>query len=449
MLLDPKWLMRMNRAVPRYTSYPTAPQFRPVEERIYQDHLQKASNKPLSIYIHLPFCRTMCLFCGCSTVLNRKPERQTAYLESLFREIELAAIHLQNPIVSQLHLGGGTPTSLSGIEFEALMEKLQDHFSFAPDAELSIEIDPRTVYADEGEKLALLKRLGFNRVSFGVQDLDPKVQEAVKRRQTEEMSQKTFERARELGFQGINIDLIYGLPFQTVLSFAKTVEAISSWKPDRVALFSYAKVPWLKKHQNAIAEHTLPTTEEKFSIYIKAREIFLERGYMAIGMDHFSLKTDSLSVGFSEGRLYRNFQGYSLSLAENMIGFGMSSIGFLEGAYFQNHKELESYQARLKENRLPAALGLVLSPEDQLRRWVIQELMCRFQVDKKVCETLFSIDFDDHFRRAPLEPLKNQCLLEETENSLIATPLGCLMIRLIASAFDAYLAEQSRYSKLV
>lgn len=449
MLLDPKWLMRMNRAVPRYTSYPTAPQFRPIEESLYQEYLHKASEKPLSVYIHIPFCRTMCLFCGCSTVLNRKPERQAAYLDTLLTEIDLAAKYLKAPLITQLHLGGGTPTSLRIDEFETLMQKLQEHFPFASDAELSIEIDPRTVYADEGEKLCALKRLGFNRVSFGVQDLDPKVQEAVKRRQTEEMSQKTFEMARGIGFQGINIDLIYGLPFQTISSFTKTAAAIASWQPDRIALFSYAKVPWLKKHQRAIAENTLPTTEEKFGIYVKAREAFLKNGYTAIGMDHFSLKTDSMSAGFLDGKLHRNFQGYSLNLAENMIGFGMSSIGFLEGAYFQNHKELEGYQSFLETRRLPAALGLVLSFEDKLRRWVIQELMCRFRVDKKECEKLFSINFDEHFQNCPLLPLKEEGLLEETEDSLTATPLGCLMIRLIASAFDAYLAESSCYSKLV
>ncbi|HAB98375.1 MAG TPA: hypothetical protein DCE71_00965 [Parachlamydiales bacterium] len=312
-----------------------------------------------------------------------------------------------------------------------------------------MEIDPRTVYSDQGEKLRALKRLGFNRVSFGVQDLDPKVQEAVKRRQSEEMSRKTFEMARELAFDGINIDLIYGLPFLTLSTFTRTVEVISSWKPDRIALFSYAKVPWLKKHQNAIPEETLPSTEEKFAIYTKARKLFIEKGYTAIGMDHFALNTDSLSEGYYSGKLYRNFQGYSLNLAENMIGLGMSSIGFVEQAYFQNHKDLEAYGASLEAHRLPVAHGLVLSPEDRLRRWVIQELMCRFQVDKKQCSSLFSIDFDSHFQNSPLTPLKEEGLLEETDDKLLPTPLGRLLIRLVASAFDAYLTTSSTYSKLV
>lgn len=449
MEINPNQLVRLNRGVPRYTSYPTAPQFRPIEESTYQKHLLAASFKPLSIYIHIPFCKSMCLFCGCSVVLNRKPENQTAYLDALLQEIDLASLYLKRSPVSQLHLGGGTPTSLTIQEFEKLMQKLHDHFFFLPDAEISIEIDPRTVYSDGGEKLRALKKLGFNRVSFGVQDLDPQVQEAVKRRQTEEMSRITFETAREVGFRGINIDLIYGLPFQTAASFTKTVDVISSWRPDRVALFSYAKVPWLKKHQNAIPEHTLPSTEEKFAIYVKARELFLQRGYVAIGMDHFSLKEDSISVGFKEGRLYRNFQGYSLELAENMIGFGMSSIGFVEGAYFQNIRDLQDYKLHLETGHLPVSLGLVLSPEDHLRRWVIQELMCRFELDKRECERLFFINFDTHFHEVNLQPLIEEGLLEETAGKLIATPLGCLFIRLIASAFDAYLAQQAAHSKLV
>lgn len=449
MQIDPNWLVKLNRAVPRYTSYPTALQFYPIEESTYQAHLLKSSQKPLSVYIHIPFCKTMCLFCACSTVLNRKPERQTAYLDALLKEMDLKARFLKKSPISQLHLGGGTPTSLTIEEFEQLMEKLHEHFIFLPDAEISIEIDPRTVYADGGAKLKALKRLGFNRVSFGVQDLDPKVQEAVKRRQTEEMSQKTFEMAKELGFQGINIDLIYGLPYQTLSSFTKTAETISSWSPDRIALFSYAKVPWLKGHQKAIKEETLPSTEEKFAIYAKAREIFLENGYTAIGMDHFCRKEDSLSLGYEAGKLYRNFQGYSLHLAENMIGFGMSAIGFVEEAYFQNHKELEEYHSALKADLLPVAHGLILSAEDRLRRWVIQELMCRFRVDKRECERRFLIDFDSHFQNCPLQPLKDEGLLEETQDWLIATPLGKLLIRLIASAFDAYLTHAGRHSKLV
>ena len=448
MQIDAKWLAKWNRPVPRYTSYPTAPQFKPVDETIYKQHLVKSGAKPISLYIHIPFCRSMCLFCGCSVVLNRKPERQAAYLDLLLKEIEWVGKEVKGP-VSQLHLGGGTPTSLTIAEFEMLMAALQRHFVFEAGAERSIEIDPRTVYADGGEKLKALKRLGFNRVSFGVQDLDPRVQEAVKRRQSEEMSRKTFEMAREMAFDGINIDLIYGLPFQTVASFTKTAETLASWKPDRIALFSYAKVPWLKPHQTAIAEETLPSTEEKFEIYVRARKTFMERGYTAIGMDHFSLHDDSMSVGYRERKLYRNFQGYSLNLAENMIGLGITSIGFVEQAYFQNKKEIADYEGSLAHGRLPVGFGLVLSEEDRLRRWVIQELMCRFELDKTECKKLFSIDFDDHFKECKLDAFKEEGLLEETDAKITATPLGHLVIRLIASAFDAYLTDSGKYSKLV
>ena len=446
--IDPNDLAKWNRPVPRYTSYPTAPQFKGVDELLYKEHLAKAGSKPLSLYIHIPFCRSMCLFCGCSVILNRNPERQAAYLDWLIQEIEWVSREVRGQ-VSQLHLGGGTPTSLNIFEFERLMEALQRSFRFQSGAEISIEIDPRTVYSDGGEKLKALKRLGFNRVSFGVQDLDPKVQEAVKRRQSEEMSRVTFEMARELGFNGINIDLIYGLPFQTVESFSKTVKTLASWRPDRVALFSYAKVPWLKSHQKAIPEETLPKANEKFEIYVLARQLFMERGYSAIGMDHFSLANDSLSIGYREGKLQRNFQGYSLNLAENMVGLGVTSIGYVEGAYFQNGKTLEEYRASLEAGRLPVQRGLVLTEEDHLRRWVIQELMCRFELDKGKFQKLFEVSFDDHFKECELDSLKQDGLLEETTEKLIATPLGRLMIRLIAAAFDAYLTGSGNYSKSI
>lgn len=449
MFVSPQVLMRLDRAVPRYTSYPTAVQFHSMDESVYKEHLSKIGAEPISLYIHVPFCRSMCLFCGCSVVLNRRPEHQSAYVEDLLQEIRLVAELVKKAPVSQLHFGGGTPTSLNSAEFEQIFSLLRSSFDFTEGAELSIEIDPRTVYADGGEKLRLLRRLGCNRVSFGVQDLDPKVQEAVKRRQSKEMSLQTFEMARSLGFEGINLDLIYGLPFQTVESFTKTVVEISSWKPDRIALFSYAKVPWLKKHQQAIPEETLPTTEEKFAIYAQARSLFLAHGYTAIGMDHFSLSEDSLSLGYREGKLYRNFQGYSLHLANHMIGLGVSSVGFVGGAYFQNTKQLEQYAQCVKDRLLPVSRGVLLSDEDRLRHWVIQELMCRFEVDKKKCEQLFGIDFEEHFQKAPLQPLKDEGLLEETSDRLLATPLGHLFIRLIASAFDGYLTESSTYSKLI
>ncbi|HSX26425.1 MAG TPA: oxygen-independent coproporphyrinogen III oxidase [Chlamydiales bacterium] len=441
--IDPRLLAKWNRPVPRYTSYPTAPQFRAIDASVVEEKfsLFDKSKKPLSLYIHIPFCKTMCLFCGCSVILNRKPERQTTYLDHLLREIALTAGRFSaRRVVTQLHLGGGTPTSLSEEEFERLMRHLHIHFAFERNAEISIEIDPRTATLG---KMTALKGLGFNRVSFGVQDLDPVVQEAVKRRQSEEMTVLTYWMARELGFSGINIDLIYGLPFQTAESFAKTAEKLVALKPDRIAFYSYAKIPWLKAHQKAIPDETLPTTEEKFRIYVEARERFMRGGYTAIGMDHFALHSDSIAEAYREKKLTRNFQGYSISLAEDMLGFGITSIGFLENCYLQNEKELEAYQNCIAKGLFPIQRGFSLSEEDIRRRWIIQSLMCHFELDKAVYEKTFGKPFD-----YPTEELKKEGLLEETPQKLIPTPVGRLFIRLVAAAFDGYLAK-GQFSKAV
>lgn len=440
MQVDPLLLAKWNRSVPRYTSYPTAPQFYPIEESLVQEKLASfdKTQKPLSLYFHIPFCKTMCLFCGCSVVLNRKPERQAAYLRHLLKEIELTTAHFSSKrSVSQLHLGGGTPTSLSEAEFEQLLAKINTHFLFTPDAEISIEIDPRTVYADQGRKLTALKRLGFNRISFGVQDLDPIVQEAIHRRQTEEMTLSTYYKARELGFTGINIDLIYGLPHQTVDRFIKTAEKLLAAQPDRIAFYSYAKIPWLKSHQKAIPDETLPSTEEKFRIYIEARARFMQGGYTAIGMDHFALPSDSIAKAYHAKTLTRNFQGYAVQLAGDMIGFGLTAIGFIENTYLQNLKELEPYQNAIAQNHLPIHRGYVLKEEDMIRREAIQLLMCHFELDKKRYGHLANVN-----------PLKEEGLLEETESKLVATPTGRLFIRNIASAFDAYF-NKGQFSRAV
>ncbi len=438
--VDPNLLKKWDRQVPRYTSYPTAPQFHAIDpSETSQKFLQfDRSSKPLSLYLHIPFCKTMCLFCGCSVVLNRKPERQSAYLSHLLQEIALVASHFASKrIVTQLHLGGGTPTSLTEGEFEQLMEALRHHFTLSADAEISIEIDPRTVYEDGGRKLTLLRQLGFNRVSFGVQDLDPIVQEAVRRRQSEAMTVTTYERARALGFEGINIDLIYGLPHQTAERFAKTVDKLLALKPDRIAFYSYAKIPWLKEHQKAIPDAALPSTEEKFRIYVEARARFMQGGYAAIGMDHFGLPSDPITKAYHAKQLTRNFQGYSVQKAEDLIGLGMTAIGFLENAYFQNLKELDTYQSTVQEGRLPIYRGYILKEDDLLRRAAIQSLMCHFELDKQRFGHLASVD-----------GLKADGLLEETADRYIATPTGRLFIRLIAAAFDAYLT-QGQYSRAI
>jgi oxygen-independent coproporphyrinogen-3 oxidase len=442
--VDPALLAKWNRPVPRYTSYPTAPQFHSVDESLLKERIGafEKTEKPLSIYIHIPFCKSMCLFCGCSVILNRNPERQERYFHALLKEIALAPFKKKRTI-SQLHLGGGTPTELTIEELERLMQALRSRFHFAEKSEISIEIDPRTVYADKAIKLEALKRLGFNRVSFGVQDLDQNVQEAVKRRQSEEMTVETYLAARRLGFEGINIDLIYGLPHQTVRSYAATSTKLIELKPDRIAFYSYAKIPWLKAHQKAIPDASLPTTEEKFNIYVETRKAFMSAGYTAIGMDHFALASDPLSKAYREKKLTRNFQGYAVELAEDMIGFGVTSIGYMESCFFQNVKELEDYQTSLERGILPVFRGFILSPEDIRRRWIIQSLMCQFELDKKLYSEKFAepLDFD-------LEELKEEGLIIETPEKILPTPLGRLFIRLIAARFDAYIMK-GRFSKAV
>lgn len=441
--IDPELLLRLDHPVPRYTSYPTAVHFQPLGETVYQKRLSQLKKEPLSIYIHIPFCRTMCLFCACSVVLNRDPKKQESYLHSLLLEIDL--VFSEKREVSQLHLGGGTPTNLTEQELELLFSHIQKKVFFSQDAEISIEIDPRTVFSDQGRKLKFLKELGFNRISFGVQDADPKVQEAVRRRQSWEMTEQTFHLARELGFISINLDLIYGLPLQTPESFAETAGKIINLEPDRIALFSYARVPWLKAHQKAIQESSLPSTLDKFRIYVETRAKFMRAGYTAIGMDHFAKKEDTLTSAYLEKRLQRNFQGYSLQLAENIIGLGVTAIGYVEGCFMQNVKEISSYQKMLKEGHLPVFRGRELTEDDLIRRYVIQKIMCDFTIDKLEFTQKFSLEFDQFFasNKERKKALFEEGLLIENAQKLSATPLGRLFVRNIASLFDAYFAPSS------
>lgn len=449
-------LTRLDRPLPRYTSYPTAPSWGDMGSRQYREALQRFDQEPrsLSLYLHIPFCRSMCLYCGCSVVLNRRPENEGRYVDYLLREIDLVAECLQgvHP-VGQVHLGGGTPTQLSEPLMERVVRRLRERFQFAADAEVAIEIDPRTVVEDNGSKLRHLKHLGFNRVSFGVQDTDPRVQEAVKRRQSYEMTRDTYLLACELGFHGVNVDLIYGLPHQTVATFSETVRKITELKPSRIALFSYARVPWLKPHQKAIPEDALPSTEEKFAIYVLARNYFLDNGYVGIGMDHFALEDDEIARAYRNGKLYRNFQGYTVRRAEDMIGLGITAVGDIGGGYFQNVKELSQYYAILDRGELPTARGLLLQPQDVQRRWVIQQLMCHFALDKQLFAQRYGEPFDDCFsvESAALRELEQQGLVVNSSSHLSVTQIGRLFIRHVAAAFDAYLSKpgERRFSQVV
>lgn len=439
-MFDPDLLLKLHKAAPRYTSYPTAPEWISLSSETYSSKLKElaATSLPLSLYFHIPFCKSMCLYCGCSVILNRKPENEERYVDYLCREIDLVCSHLGGrKKVTQLHFGGGTPTKLSIPLFQRLFEKIDAAFEIDYAQEIAIEIDPRTVTEDGGEKLKFLKKLGFNRVSFGVQDTDPRVQEAVKRRQSYEMTKTTYDLARSLGFEAINIDLIYGLPLQTIESFKETTAKILEMRPNRIALFSYAKVPWLKPHQNAIKESSLPSPLEKFEIYVNARKAFLEDGYTAIGMDHFALNDDPLAVCYRNKTLKRNFQGYTAQTTEDLLAFGTTAIGFLRNTYVQALKELPDYYAALDRQELPTYKGKVLTSEDLLRKWVIHTLMCTFELDKKEFESRFEISFDDYFK-VDLSSLEEDGLVAQDSHKISVTPLGELFVRLIAMQFDGY-----------
>ncbi len=453
--IDVATLQRFDKPVPRYTSYPTAPEWETLDSTHYQDHLAalNAEVRPLSLYFHIPFCQTMCLFCGCSVVLNRRPENEERYVSYLLKEVDLVSQQLRaDHVVTQVHFGGGTPTKLGTLQIEAIVSRIRERFNLSPDAEVSIEIDPRTVVEDNGHKLRFLQQLGFNRVSFGVQDTDPKVQEAVKRRQSYAMTLHTYEMAREIGFKGINVDLIYGLPFQSVTTFDDTIGKLVAMRPDRIALFSYAKVPWLKAHQKAIPDETLPSTEEKFKIYVQARSQLIAAGYLGLGLDHFALRQDPLSVAFLEQKLHRNFQGYTLNLAEDMLGFGITSIGYCRDAYFQNLKELDAYYHALDDGQLPVHRGKVLSEADRVRRWVINQLMCQFELDKGLFERLYGVPFPRYFaeEKPAIDEAVNDGLLYDDGHKLVATATGRLFIRNVAAIFDWYLQRKGgvgRFSK--
>jgi len=441
--------------VPRYTSYPTAVQFKSLSSSEYKTKLKLLDQKKknISIYIHIPFCRSMCLFCGCSVILNRKGDKQQKYVDCLLQEIELLGTFLKKKhFLKQLHFGGGTPTNLTESQFSEIVAALKKHIIFSDKIEMSIEIDPRNIIKDCGKKLSFLKQLGFNRVSFGVQDTDLRVQEAVKRRQTKQMTIQTFSWAKDLGFEGINLDLIYGLPRQTKETFKKTVESILAMRPDRIALFSYAKVPWLKPHQKAIKEAELPSQSEKFTIYRYARKAFVENGYMPIGMDHFALPDDPLSKAFLTKSLDRNFQGYSLSVSSDMIGLGMSSIGYVQGGYFQNERDLEAYQERVLKKDLPIFRGYILSEDDHIHKWVINKLMCNFKIDKHEFNRVFNRSFDQYFSNLEqkIKALEVEGLIYFDDMGFVATNQGELFIRIVASIFDQYYeCRLNQYSRSV
>ena len=443
--ITPELLARYDRPGPRYTSYPTAPHFSPsFGEAEYRAALARAAaspDAPLSLYVHVPFCEARCTYCGCNIVVapHRGPEER--YLEAVERELEIVAGHLgRRRTLSQLHWGGGTPTYLTPAQCERLFGAVMRHFRLAPGAEVAIEIDP-CVTTDE--HLATLRRLGFNRVSLGAQDFDPRVQEAVHRVQPLALTRHQVELARTLGFSSVNIDLIYGLPFQTAASFKLAVESvIGELAPDRVAVFSYAHVPWLKPHQKALERLPMPRGWDKFRVFAAAAESFLAAGYRFIGMDHFARPGVEGARQLVAGTLHRNFMGYTVLPATDQIGIGMTAIGDVGGAYVQNEKNLARYQRALAAGALPVERGLERTEEDEVRRRVIEHLICTFGLDFGWVRERLGIDPRTAFAHelAALAAPAADGLVEVDETGVRVLPRGRVFIRNLCMPFDAYLA---------
>lgn len=439
-------LARYDRPGPRYTSYPTAVEFGDgVDRAVYEERLARADelgDAPLSVYVHLPFCAHRCLFCGCHVIITPHKEKAAPYLALLEREIELVAERLpRRRRVAQLHLGGGTPTYHAPEELDRLLAKLLASFHVAPGAELAVEVDPRVTSADHVDVLAAH---GFNRISLGVQDFTPEVQEAIERVQSIEQTAELIEKARESGFGGINVDLIYGLPHQRLDSFEQTVETAIALGADRAAVYSFAYVPWIRGHMKKLEESDFPDRELKFRLFALARERFLAAGYEPIGMDHFAKPDDELARARREGRLRRNFQGYTTIPAEDVLGLGISAIGDVRGAYVQSHKKLSDYGDAIEANRLPVERGIVRTPDDELRRDVIHALMCNFAVDVRAIESKHGIDFAETFAEdlRRLAAHEAEGLVRLAPERIEATPTGELFVRNLALCFDRYWREK-------
>jgi oxygen-independent coproporphyrinogen-3 oxidase len=444
-------LRKYNRPGPRYTSYPTAPvwqeNFGPADlEEVFSE--ADAAGGPVSLYMHIPFCESLCLFCACTVSIQKDKRVAVPYLDTLKREIEHVShfISRSRPVI-QFHWGGGTPTYLSSAQMEELFGRARERFAFAPDAEIGIEVDPRVTTR---EHLETLRRLGFNRLSMGVQDFNSQVQQAVHRVQPYEMTQELIHGARELGFDSLNIDLIYGLPYQTAESFRATVERVLTLEPDRIAMFSYAHVPWLKKQQGSFEAH-LPEGAEKFRIFRAGLDGFLRAGYVYIGMDHFARRGDELATAQDNRTLHRNFQGYTTKAGADLYGMGVSAISGIGAAYGQNSREVAAYQAGIANRGIATMRGYRLSQDDLVRRSVISRLLCHTVIRKDEIEKEFSFSFDDYFS-AELVRLQEHWqdgLLALSPEEIRVTPLGRIFIRNVAMVFDRYLREQQMDNRLL
>lgn len=455
--VDLKKFKKYDKPGPRYTSYPTAPHFNDsFTAENYLDEIIKTNygdNLPdLSLYYHLPYCDTLCYFCGCNMIITRNRDRVREYIRYIKKEMDLLRSYLLvDRKVSQLHWGGGTPTHLNPDEITDLTSYIQESFTFTENSENSCEIDPRGLTRAH---LEALRNTGFNRISMGVQDFNEKVQKAVNRVQPEDITRQTVQWVRELGFSSINLDLMYGLPFQTLESFADTVDKVIDISPDRIAVFNYAHVPWLKKHMALIHPEDIPAAEIKLNILKMTIEKLTDAGYVFIGMDHFSKPDDELAIAYREKKLYRNFQGYSTNADADLYAMGITAISQLDNIYAQNYKTEKEYFHAIDNETLPTAKGYYLSEDDKLRRYVIMRLMCDFELNFKTVEEKFKINFKEYFSHGlnNLKEMEADNLVELNDNSLTVKDMGRLLIRNIAMNFDGYIERKedtAKYSRTV
>ncbi|MFW2601388.1 oxygen-independent coproporphyrinogen III oxidase [Aliarcobacter butzleri] len=455
-MIDFAKFVKYSKPGPRYTSYPTAPEF---SEAFTQDDLKEfyknqSDDRPLSLYIHMPFCRSACYFCGCNTIFTSKEDKKTRYIEYLKKELDILKNHLNTKrAVTQMHFGGGTPTFFSPSQLEVVITAIKEIFpNFSPDAEISCEVDPRYFTV---EHMNVLKAGGCNRLSFGVQDLDEEVQKTIHRIQPFELTQNVIKIAREAGIHSINTDLIYGLPYQTRESFKKTLEQMITLNTDRFAVFNYAHVPWLMKTMRKFDETTFPKPEVKLEMLKDTIDFFTSNGYKMVGMDHFAKPEDELFKAIEKGELHRNFQGYTTKGGADLIGIGLTSIGNGVDYYAQNFKELEPWENAIDNGDLPVYKGYRLSDDDMLRQFVIMELMSNFSLNIKRVEEEFKINFKEYFDDAikALKEFEDAQLLKITDNKIEVSQTGSMLIRNICMPFDAYLnkipEEKRRFSKTI
>ncbi|MDD2653087.1 MAG: oxygen-independent coproporphyrinogen III oxidase [Sulfurimonas sp.] len=449
-MLDFTKFTKYSKPGPRYTSYPTALEFS--DTFGYDEYIKKLqqqdSARPLSLYFHLPFCKNACYFCGCNVVFTSKEDKMVRYIDYLKRELKILASYVNcNREVIQMHFGGGTPTFFNAPQLEEVIKEIKSFFpNFVKDAEISCEIDPRHI---NEEQMKVLSDNGFNRVSFGLQDFNEKVQHAVHRIQPYAITKAAMDLARKYGMHSVNVDLIYGLPFQTLETFKETLELALTLNPDRFAVFNYAHVPWMKKTMRKIDETTLPLPDEKLRIMQHTISFLTSNGYKMIGMDHFAKPEDELFKAIEKGELHRNFQGYTTKGGADLVGVGLTSIGEGVDYYAQNTKDMQEYEEAIDANKLPFERGIVLNRDDQIRQFVIMELMSNFKLDIKRFEKLFGIDFKSYFADAveALKPFEDDELLMISDDFIECSQTGTLLIRNIAMPFDAYMKKHAANAK--